>query len=487
MPSRRHIASAGALGAILLIVIFGAPRPSRALSSACAITQPAVAFHVSGAPASAPTLVPCRYSTGVRAMEPSFAFDRDGRILYQGWVLRDELPGGAPPYPVVVRSADGASWVDVSPLGAVTSLDPYIYADERTGRIFSVNYAGVGSPVGATVSFTDDGGARWTTVLLGGGLGFDGQSIGAGPPATSRPIGYPNVVYYCTGSTPGSSEPLTTPICSKSINGGLTFAPTGAPPWPLTGPDDVFGPWAGNPVVGPDGTLYVPKRFDGQPEIAISHNEGRTWKRRRVASNGSAGAATRVAVDAVGNVYYTWSGDDRKPYVAYSTDRGTTWSAPIQIAPPGVKEADLPRIAVNAPGKLAVVYVGSTNASGQPPYFSYCNVLLSSCSNGNYAGVKWNGYLAQMDDVFAADPVVRTGTVNDPAEPLFVGGCSADGACMANLDFIDVHFDRTGIAWGAFVDDCALLRGFVPIFTTGTPRCADNVGVGILGSLVPLT
>ena len=156
------------------------------------------------------------------------------------------------------------------------------------------------------------------------------------------------------------------------------------------------------------------------------------------------------------------------------------------VAPPGLREAELPRIAVGSTGKVAVVYVGSTNASGAPPYFAYCNVLLSTCSNGNYADVRWNGYISQIDDVFAEDPVVRTGTVNDPSQPLFVGGCSADGACMANLDFLDVHVDKRGVVWGAFVDDCALKRGFVPIFTRGTPTCGDNVGVGILGSLEPV-
>ena len=470
--------------ALIAIVSFGAAGSSRALIPGCSSDRPTVAFHASGTAATAPTLVPCRYGTGVRAMEPSFAFDRAGRILYQGWVLRDGLPGGAPPFPVVVRSADGVNWKDVSPLGPVTSLDPLIYADERTGRIFSVNFLADAQPVGATVSFTDDSGKHWTTSLLGG-AGFDGQSIGAGPPVSSTPVGYPNLVYYCTGITPGSSPPATTPLCSKSLDGGITFIPTGRFPWPVTGPDDVFGPWAGNPVVGPDGTLYVPKRFEGQPELAVSRNEGRTWKRRLVATNGSAGAATRLAVDRDGNVYYTWAGDDRMPYVAYSKDRGATWSAPIKIAPPGVAEADLPRVAAFAPGKVAVAYLGSTNAPGHAPYYDYCNVLLSMCTDGPYAGVRWNGYIAEIDDLFAPDPIVRTATVNDPAAPLFVGGCSADGACMANLDFIDVHFDSSGIPWGAFVDDCEWKRGFRPIFTLHTPICGDNVGEGILGKLIP--
>jgi hypothetical protein len=419
-------------------------------------------------------------------MEPSFAFAKDGRILYQGWVLRDAIPGGVPPYPVVMRSDDGVEWEDVSPLGPITSLDPVIYADERTGRIFSLNYIGDLIPVGASVSYTDDAGDHWITNPAGGGLGFDGESIGSGPPVTSKPIGFPNLVYYCTGSTLGSGPPLATPICSKSLDGGITFLPTGRLPWPLTEPmDEVFGPWAGSPVIAPDGSVYLPKRFGGQPEIAISRNEGRTWTHKAIASNGSAGAANRAAVDSAGNVYYTWAGDDHLPYLAYSRDQGETWSAPMMIAPPGVVEAALPRVAVSSSGVVAVVYLGSTNAPGQPPFFPYCNVLLSECDDGAYADVTWNGYIAEIGDAFASDPVVRTATVNDPAVPLFIGGCSADGACMANLDFLDVHFDAQGSPWGAFVDDCQLERGFVPIFTRNTPRCGDNVGEGILGQLVP--
>jgi len=471
-----------ALGSLLIVAALAALRPASG-QVACVAQRTTVAYHASGSPASAPALGMCRFDTGVRAMEPSFAFANDGRILYQGWVLRDEAPGGAPPYPVVVRSADGVHWTDVSPLGPATSLDPYIYADARTGRVFSVNYLADGQPVGASVSHTDDAGDTWITSPIGG-AGFDGEAIGGGPPVTSIPIGTSDLVYYCTGTTPGSSPPASTPVCSKSLDGGVTFVPTGTLPWPLTGPEDVFGPWAGNPVVAGDGTLYLPKRFDGQPELAISRDEGLTWTRTRVASNGSAGAATRVAVSPDGVVFYTWDGADHMPYVAYSRDRGTTWSAPLMIAPPGVREAALPRIAAFSGGRIAVVYLGSTNAAGHAPYYDYCDVLLSSCSDGVYAGVTWNGYISLVDDVFATDPVVRTATVNSTDAPLFAGGCSADGACMANLDFIDVHFDASGNAWGAFVDDCKLTRGFEAVLTPNTPRCGDNVGEGILGELV---
>lgn len=452
----------------------------------CAFSRPSVAFHASGAPADAPALIPCRYGTGMRAMEPSFAFARDGRILYQGWALDDGVPGGVPPTPHVARSGDGGqTWADITPPGPLLTLDPFMILDQYTGRIFTLNYLADGEELGATIQFTDDGGDTWTTSPLAG-YGFDGESLGAGPPVTSATLGYPDLVYYCTGTTPGSGPPLTTPICSRSLDGGLSFIPTGGLPFPALGQQNTFAPWAGNPVIAPDGTLYLPKRHDGQPQIAISGDEGRTWTHRAVADNGSSGQATRAAVDAAGNVYYAWTADDHLPYLAYSRDRGKTWSAPARLNPPEVIEAALPRVAAGAPGQVAVVYLGSTDAPGKPPYYASCNVLLSVCTDANYQGVTWNGYIAQIDELFAADPVIRTATVNDAAQPLFVGGCSAEAACKADLDFIDVHFDAAGIAWGAFVDDCALTRGFVAILTRNTPPCGDAVGEGILGKLMPV-
>ena len=477
------------IGSFVLLAACGQQSSSRAATRAtdthCDASRPAVSLHASGSPASVAALIPCRYATGIRAMEPSFGFTPDGRILFQGWALRDETPGGVTPYPIVVRSADGGrSWQDVSPLGPVNSLDPILHVNEQTGRVFSVNFQGDGQAEGATLAYSDNAGDSWVLSPIGG-YGFDGQSIGAGPPVSSPTTGYPNLVYHCTGTTPASSPPLTTPVCSKSLDGGLTFVPTGTLPFPIMGDQDLFAVWAGDPIVARDGTLYVPKRHDGQPQIAISRDEGLTWTQVQVASNGSSAQATRAALDPAGNLYYTWTAADHLPYLAWSLDRGLTWSKPIALAPPGVNEAALPRVAAYAPGRVAVVYLATMNSPAQPPWYAYCNVLLSVCDPGAYAEVAWNGYLALIDDAFAADPVIRTGTVNPPGSPLFIGGCSAEGACMADLDFIDVHFDAAGNPWGAFVDDCALARGFVPVFTMGTKQCSDNVGEGILGKLVP--
>jgi hypothetical protein len=239
--------------------------------------------------------------------------------------------------------------------------------------------------------------------------------------------------------------------------------------------------------VGPDGSVYLPKRFNAQPQLAISRDEGLTWSQVAVAGNGASGEATRVAVDGQGTLFYTWTGDDHLPYLAHSGDRGQTWSTAMMLAPPGLREAALPRVAAAAStGKVAVVYLGSTNAPGQAPYYADCNVFLSECTDGPYATATWSGYLTEIDDALQTDPVLRTATINPPSSPLFIGGCSADGACKGELDFLDVHFDASGAPWGAFVDDCQLTRQFTPVFNQSAGPCEDGVGEGILGRLVPM-
>ena len=475
------VAAASAIGA-------GVPASAAASTAGCDATRPAIVY-TPGRRGHVPTrkrLIPCRYDTGARALEPSLDFTHDGRILYQAWELQSGAPGGVPPEPRVLRSdSTFTNWHDVSPLGPVASLDPFLTVDRRTGRIFSVSFLADGQPTCATISYSDDNADSWVSSPLACG-GFDGESIGTGPPVSSSPVGYPDLVYYCTGTTPASSPPTTTPICSKSLDGGLTFQPTGAPPWPVADEQaqgDTFGPWAGNPVVGADGTVYVPKRFAGQPEVAVSHDEGLTWQHAQVAANGSGGETPRMAIDDSGNVYYTWVGANHLPYLAYSRDDGATWSAPIALAPRGLREADLPRVAAMADGRVAVAYIGSTDSPAQPPFYPYCDALLSECTDGSYAGVTWSGYMTLIGKALASPPKLQTATVNPPTEPLLVGGCSSDGACKADLDFIDVKFGPAGDPFAAFVDDCALARDFPPIFGAELGSCGDFLGEGIVGRL----
>jgi hypothetical protein len=484
-----HRISLAAAAAISIAAACALGPASAAASSGCDAARPAVTYRP-GKPARVPArrrgrLIPCRYDTGARSLEPSLDFTSDGRLLFQAWELQSGSVGGVPPVPKVIRSdAAFSSWHDVSPLGPVASLDPYLVVDHRTGRIFSVNFLANGQPTCATISYSDTNGDSWLSSPAACG-GFDGESIGTGPPVSSKPVGYPDLVYYCTGTTPGSSPPTTTPVCSKSLDGGLSFQPTGSPPWPLaeeSAQGDKFGPWAGNPIVGPDGTLYVPKRFAAQPEVAISHDEGFSWRRVQVAHNGSGGATPRMAVDHAGNLLYAWTSATHMPYVAFSRDDGSSWSAPIALAPPGVREAALPRVAATGDGRAAVAYIGTTDAPGGP-YYHFCNALLEECTDANYGGVAWNGYMTLIPEALTRSPKLYTATVDAPSQPLAVGGCSADGGCKANLDFIDITFGPGGDPFAAFVDDCAIVRDFTPLFGKELSSCGDYVGEGIVGRL----
>jgi hypothetical protein len=419
----------------------------------------------------------CRRGIGADAGEPSFGFGRGGQIFYETW----DLDGPTNPSGVVRSAAPFSNWTDVSPAGPVTSFDPYLLVDPRTKRIFDTNFAGNGSFECHTLSYSDDNGGHWTTNTFCGD-GFDAGTLGVGPPVHSHTVGYPNVVYYCAGASLGTEPPPTSPVCFKSLDGGNSFTPITSP-YPTEGAADKFASWVGPPIVGPDGTVYVAKRYAGQPQIAISHDEGNSWTQVQVAANGSASAANRVASDSAGNLYYTWIGGNHMPYLARSRNGGRTWSAPLALAPRGLTETATPAVAVDpAGGRAAVVYLGSTNSPG-PPYFPYCMEFLETCTEGAYAGTTWNGYMTVIDGSQGNAPRLHTATVDRAQEPLFVGGCSAEGGCKANMDFLDVKFDAQGNPWGAFVDDCALTAeptSLALFFNPGLGKCEDGTGEGLL-------
>jgi hypothetical protein len=422
-------------------------------------------------------LTACRYGIGADAGEPSFGFGSGGKIFYETW----DLDSSTNPSGVVRAGPPYSAWTDVSPVGPVTSFDPYLLVDPRTKRIFDTNFAGNGSFECHTLSYSDDNGSDWTTNTFCGD-GFDAGTLGVGPPVYSHTVGYPNVVYYCAGASLGTEPPPTSSVCFKSLDGGNSFAAVTSP-YPTEGAADKFASWSGPPVVGPGGTLYVSKRYAGEPQIAISHDEGNSWTRVQVAGNGSASAANRVAVDGAGNLYYTWIAANHMPYLSTSRNGGATWSAPLALAPPGVSETATPAVAADSSsGRAAVVYLASTNSPGAP-YYPYCMEFLEPCPEGAYAGTTWNGYMTVIENPLGSRRRLQTATVDPPTEPLFVGGCSAEGGCKANMDFLDVKFDAAGDPWGAFVDDCAQTAeptSLALYFNPGLGKCEDGTGEGLL-------
>lgn len=378
--------------------------------------------------------------TPVNAVEPTLGLTKDGDIFYTAFQTNTRIE--------VVHSGDNAQTWDLrSPkIGTrnahLLSFDPYIYVDTDTDRIFNIDLTVACS----YLSFSDDKGKSWITNPVACGRPVnDHQTLFAGPPVQSPTAGYDNIVYYCWNDVGSSS-------CSKSLDGGISFSPTGSPAYPGVDPEagdqtgSVCGGLHGHGYVAPDGTVLLPKGHCGQPWLALSNDEGRTWQRVQVATIGAASHEASVAMDAKGNIYYTWIARNLLPYLVVSKNAGKTWSKPMMIGSPGVTDANLPSLAVGDPGKIALVYMGSENAKGP-------------AGERDYKGTTWNGYMMVSDDVLTKNPIFYTATVNDKRDPLVRDTCSTQtgsprGRCVAAYDFIDVVVGPDGTAWAAFVDGC---------------------------------
>ena len=257
------------------------------------------------------------------------------------------------------------------------TADPLIYVDPGTGRLFNFDLT---LPC-SVIWHSDDRGDTF-----GQGLACnhtDHQTLFAGPPPEggAQPSGYPNVVYYCAIDG-GASVAAGITACSKSLDGGVTFTRTGSAPYvtdfsktdggSMGIPGFCYGA-TGHGRVGPDGTVYVPRGMCGTPTLAISRDEGDTWEQVEIGKELGMEIGgdleeheARVAIDSSLNVYYFWVARDHLPYLAVSRDGGRTFGKPMMVAPPGLKEAMLPAVAVGDDGRVAFSYLGTRNSPGGP-------------------------------------------------------------------------------------------------------------------------
>ncbi len=422
----------------------------------------AVAHRAGGVPIRSKTVAASApkarlFRTGYDSWEPTLGVTEKG-VFFNAF-------GGTAYY--AVRSTDGGkSWKEVFG-GHVISADPYMFVDQDTDRVFINDYA----PPCHFVSFSDDNGKTWTTAPPAGCYdNADHQTLFAGPPPKDglSARGYPNVVYLCSIGA-GISLGSAMSWCSKSLDGGLTFIPTGAPAYTddprhegdLGIPGRCNGANA-HGWVGRDGTVYLPRGWCGQPWLAMSDDEGATWTRVQVSDLGmnccgrlfgDEGLDQRatipsheagVVTDEKGNIFYTWVAYDRLPYLTVSRDGGESWSKPIMIGALGVNEANLPGIAIGPNGGLVVRYMGTENSPWNGKELA-----------GNYDKTEWNAYLTAIADPLAANPVLYTATVNSPSEPLWVGECGPDPYRCLWGDFQDVVVSNDGEVWSVDVDLCA--------------------------------
>ena len=225
---------------------------------------------------------------------------------------------------------------------------------------------------------TDDDGDTWIPDEgCGPPSGADHQSVGGGPFADPMPRelpapAYAHAVYYCAQSG-------VTAYCSRSDDGGLTYGP-GVPIYT----SECSG-LHGHPMVGPDGTVYVPnKSCGGNQGVVVSENNGITWSVRPVPDSLQGAGDPGVAIGAQGTVYFGFQNGDGIAKAAVSHDKGLNWTASRDVgAAFGIKNSSFPRVVAGDNDRAAFAFLGTPTAG---PF-----------QDANFQG-EWHLYIAHTFD-----------------------------------------------------------------------------------------
>ncbi len=376
------------------------------------------------------------YGAGYDTFEPTIGITSSGAIFFTSW-------NGAGDGTHIIRSLDqGQTWEDVGPfLGGgddgpgqtANSNDPYIYVDKFTDKLVKFDMHAL---TVVNVEYSTNDGQTWSTPFPTHGYAVpqDHQSIASMP--HSNAISGEVVYVYCINT----GSPAAGPQCSRSIDGGHTWdAQRIGYPLGTTQCSGLHGHVAG----GVYGAVYRGNPSCDGPAVYRSLDGGSIWTEHTITTevgmqDGWHAHEVAAAVDDEGNVHATWIGNDLFPWYAYSRDQGGTWSDPMMVAAPGVKETGFPTIFAGSEGRVVVGYIGEVND------------IETNASNSG-----WSGYMAIMTDAFAEHPLITSVAVNHPDDPLDITSDCGNVRCGGFGDFIDVEIDDEGRPWIALAHNTA--------------------------------
>ena len=307
---------------------------------------------------------------------------------------------------------------------------------DNDGQSWEANPHDSGAPVNDHIKL---GSGPWTD---------EGYGIGGG---VSSGI-YETAVYFCYNK-------LAYISCYTSFDGGASFEAGGD----LVGIATANGGLHGAITSAPDGTVYLPPRV-ATPSIIFSKDNGLTWEERTMGQDVGTPNPRKngeVATDTDSNAYNVWVGEDQGVYMSRSIDSGETWEqTSTRISPVEVISATFPHTSAGDPGRIAIAYLGSENASalGQPdidgnPWNGNAHFTPSNVTHYLYVTYSLNA----LDE----DPIFHTQRIS--ADPVQVGSiCLNSGDCRSDdggsnrnlLDFNDLHIDLEGRVYIGFADGC---------------------------------
>jgi uncharacterized repeat protein (TIGR01451 family) len=236
-----------------------------------------------------------------------------------------------------------------------------------------------------------------------------------------------------------------------STDNGVTYLP----PDPLNNPAaNIGGSCIGRFAVDPDnGDIFVPT---GGGTTRVSTDGGVTWEAR-----GSSGAEGHffapIQIDTAGNLWQAWT-EGSATYLSYSLDRGFTWHPKMRVSTgpgsplgggPDLRQVLFPWLAVGDPGRVAVVFYGTTDAG----------------NTGGFPGspdALWHAYATVSTDAMDADPtftqvqatehVMHRGAICTGGFP----GCLLANSDRSLADFFMVDKDPEGRLFIAYNENSDL-------------------------------
>jgi hypothetical protein len=271
------------------------------------------------------------------------------------------------------------------------------------------------------------------------------------PQGGARPVGYPNVAYWCGNDMLFYWAAPAIPgyrACYRSLDGGRSWSQSSilfSQPLPThhecgTSPE-VFNAGDGNyPEPAPDGSLYVTVACGSNTFLAKSTDEASTWPILRD-PNGkplSIPPTDELRVDEKGNLFSIHQ-DGSHLLLRISRDGGLNWSGPVDMTAPGVTSINEWFVAQRG-AEVAVSYLATT---------------------GSASGL--DGYLTVTHDALATNPLFWSATINPPSQPVYEGS-----PAQARDDFIGADIAPDGTPWASFFTSC-------PAGSTN-PGCAGQEG-----------
>lgn len=356
--------------------------------------------------------------------------------------------GGLSQYALSVSFDDSSSparttWtqlpLNLDTLPRAVGGDPILYTDHLTGRTL-ISQLQFGTTT-ATLDYTDNDGATLQP-SMGAGIasGIDHQTLGGGPFHTPLPQGtlYPNAVYYCAQDVGAAN-------CALSVDGGRTFGPA----VPIYN-DTQCGGLHGHVKVAPDGTVYVPNKWCGNPTdplghagapqgVVVSEDNGITWNIRTVPGSSVDRWDPSVGIAKDGTVYFGYDNGDGHAHIAVSRDQGRSWTDDQDVgAQVGVVNMTFP-----------AVVAGDGGPNGRAAFAFYGTTTPGAKGSADFPGV-WYLYVATT---FDGGKTWTTENVT-PNDPVQRGGICDSGQCRNLLDFFDATIDREGRILVGYDDGC---------------------------------